>query len=158
MYHVTKSDLAEDIWNQGIKSREPNKSWMKKRKEMRCILDDIGNDKYRNWINRQNAVFMWTSHRRAMRYAERYVDPAIVEVETSDMDLWSIRNTDIEILFDDFDNMSEDKFRKNATKVVDGARKWNGEINEDIEIWTSSPVHNSSINQIYNINGECLEF
>lgn len=158
MYHVTKSKFAENIWNRGIQSKKPHKSWMKKRKEMRRILDEIGNRKYSDWINRQDAVFMWTSYQRAIRYAERYVDPAIIEVETSDINFWSIRNTHIEILFNDFNDIDEDEFRENVCTFIQEAKKWNGEVNENIEIWTSSPVHKTNINQIYSIDGSCLNF
>lgn len=156
MYHVSKAENAKQIFTSGLQSKPPDKNWVNDREEMREQLDQIANKEYTNWVNRKDAIFFWPNYQKAVRYAERYLEPAIVEVDTSGLTVWCMRNTSLENLFDTYVNENEfDK--KQAEMIIQNAREWTGSRDEDIEAWTSSPIDSKRINQITDINGQIID-
>lgn len=155
LYHVTKGEKAGQIWESGIRYEPPEANWVKDRGKMRSMIDKKGNEIYQNWIDRKKAVFFWTTHSKAMRYADKFLEPAIVEVDVN-QECWCLPNRELEILYENFVSKS-DKEKLNVERVVQMAREWNGERNDDIEVWTDSPVQSENIHQIYDINGDVFE-
>lgn len=158
MYHVTKTKNVKNIWNNGLKYNPPNEKWVNKRREMRKLIDNIGNNIHNNWINRENSIFFWTTYEEAMRYAQKRVyDSAIVEMNPYSGNLWCVENTEVENFYDRFinksDNTSKEEFNDTATKLVRNAREWNGERCDGLEVWTQPPVSNEYIHQIINTDG-----
>lgn len=156
MYHVTKSKNAKDIFENGLKNNPPSKKWVNKRRKMREKLDNIGNNIHSNWTNRKNAIFFWPNYQKSLRYAERYKDPAIVEINISDLNLWTVSNTDVELLYDDY--ISKSHFNTEmAKKIVKSARKWEGSRDDNLEVWTQSEISSDNIHKICDINGNPIQ-
>lgn len=156
MYHVTKSKNAKDIFENGLKNNPPSKKWVNERRKMREKLDNIGNNIHPNWTNRKNAIFFWPNYQKSLRYAERYKDPAVVEINISDLNLWTVSNTDVELLYDDY--ISKSHFNTEmAKKIVKSARKWEGSRDDNLEVWTQSEISSDNIHKICDINGNPIQ-
>jgi hypothetical protein len=154
VYHVSKGKYAQEIWNNGVRSNPPEAQWVEKRNRMREIIDKKGNEIHKDWINRRGSVFFWSTYNRAIRYAEKFVNPAICEVNP-DKEFWCIPNAQLETIFDKF--CDEDKIIDDVESLVSNARLWNGQREDNIELWTNPPIDSDNIFQIYNINGDVFE-
>lgn len=156
MYHVTKSRNSKDIFENGLKNNPPSKKWVNERRKMREKLDNIGNNILSKWTNRKNAIFFWPNYQKSLRYAERYKDPAIVEINISDLNLWTVSNTDVELLYDDY--ISKSHFNTEmAKKIVKSAKKWEGSRDDNLEVWTQSEISSDNIHKICDINGNPIQ-
>lgn len=162
MYHVTKSKNVENIWKNGLKYNPPDAVWVKKRSEMRELIDKVGNNIHENWVNRKNSIFFWTTYNKSMRYArERVYNSAVVELRSNQDSMWCVSNSKVEKFYDNFmnssDSVSDSQFEDSAKKLVRSAKKWNGERQEGIEVWTQPPVSEGKIHQIYDTSGQVYD-
>ena len=162
MFHVTKAENAAQIWRNGVRQRAPNAQWVEQRQEMRQLVDKVGNETHNDWVNREGAVFLWPTHNGAIRYADRLLEPAIVEVHLSSPNAWCLPNTELEIFFDSFrDSQTQQEkeiLKENAQKLVDTARPWNGQRDDRLEVWMQPPIPQSAIHRITDTTGQPLDF
>lgn len=158
LYHVTKASNAEDIWNDGLKNKPPSESWVESRQRMRSKLDNQGREQYNNWVDRENAIFFWTTHNSAIRYADKFLDPAIIEVHDVDGLLWCLPNYILEDVFSDFISDSKNIQDDQLKYIINSARVWNGDRNDDLEVWTQPTVSPNKIHQIYDYEMNPLDF
>lgn len=154
VYHVSKGKHAQEIWNNGVKNNPPKAEWVEERKRMRDIIDEIGNDIHNDWIDRRESVFFWSTHNRAIRYAGKFVNPAICEID-AEQEFWCIPSNQLETIFDRF--CDGDEIIDDVESLVRNARIWNGQRDDDIELWTNPPIDSDNIFQIYDINGDVFE-
>lgn len=157
MYHVTKVEHAESIWNNGLSKGSVQGSWAETRDKMRRDIDVVGEETHSDWVNRSSAVYLWPTYKKASRYAGRYTEPAIVEITQPNKTVWSLPNQMIEDLFRSLSNngvASEDQIQT----IVDHAQKWNGERDNNLELWVKAPISANNIRRITDYSGNPLQF
>lgn len=157
MYHVTKMENAESIWDTGLSDKTVQISWAKTRRDMRQRIDSVGMNEYSDWANRTDSVFLWPTYKKARRYAERYMEPAIVEIIQPNKTVWSLPNHMLEDLFQHLltnNTVSEEQIKR----IVNHSRKWNGEYDNSLELWVQSPISADNIQQITDYTGEPIQF
>jgi len=128
IYHVCSRNKIDEITEEGILFQPTDKSWVKNRNNLRKRIDVIGNRKFDDWVNRVGAVFFWTTLEDAKTYS-RVVSgtPAIVVVESDNMELFSVDNQEVEFLFEQYMN---DQLDNEVDEMIDEmlqyAQKWCG--------------------------------
>jgi light-regulated signal transduction histidine kinase (bacteriophytochrome) len=146
-YHVTSKQVGQKIWNtQTIDINEQINKNRTRRKKMREEIDEKANKKYADWVNRSEAVFAWATFEKATQYAKKFQEPAIVEFDISGT-AWCAESFLVEYLHHEYSDQLDDKL---IIQLIEQARKWNGEHNEEIEIWFKP----KSVNQIYSVTDE----
>lgn len=149
-YHVTRKENGLQIWEDGtIQSEDQGRS---RRKRMRQHIDELGNKQRNNWVNRTNAVFAWSTFSRAKRYAERFMEPAIVEFDCSGS-AWCVQNHIIEDVYRDYSAEMDEKF---IQQIVNRAEEWHGKRDSELEVWMQ-PENVGNIHGVYNQFGDPLE-
>jgi hypothetical protein len=149
-YHVTDKETGYKIWNsQTIKADATGRE---NRDEMRSHIDKLGQKQWNNWVNRNNAVFAWSTFERASRYAERFMAPAIVEFDCSGT-AWCVQNFITEDIYREYSSDTEDDIIWN---LVNQAQEWNGQRDNELEIWMQ-PESVGDIHGVYDQFGDPLE-
>lgn len=145
LFHVTSRDKGLKIWNEGSINRdEAINQKRKKRRRMRIEIDNLGRQEYEDWVNREEAIFAWTTFEKAVQYSEHYLEPAIVEFKAEDPK-WCVENYAIENL------LEQDDLTDEATKgIVDMSRRWDGNRSSKIEVW----MRPESVTQIYRVTDD----
>lgn len=149
-YHVTKKENGINIWKS--RSIDPKPQNRKRRRNMRIRIDDLGNEMWSNWVNRQNAVFAWSTFDRATRYAERFREAAIVEFECEGT-AWCVDNFVVEDIYGRYSKDTEDDV---LWILVTEAEEWQGKRDNDIEVWMQ-PEAVGEIYGVYDGFGEPIE-
>jgi len=147
IYHVTDIQSGVEIWEEDrLKSSSDINEKRNVRAEMRRNLDQVGQEMYADWVFRKSSVFGWPSFEKATQYANRYLEPAIVTFDCAGP-VWCVESHKIEEFYTEYiENSSE----SSAVELVESARKWNGEINSEIELWFNP----SNVTQIYEVTDE----
>lgn len=167
LYHVTSADAVQSIWAHGLTTTPPDSDWVEQRRTMHRLLDEFGHHHHNNWQSREEALYFWPTHQAAYLYSGRHLHPAIVEVDGGSQTFWTVPNDPVEQLF----NMTSKYLRGNAGNTVDAlkdndeiveqartvvrqARVWNGQRDDELEVWTQPPVGADAIVRIVDHEGE----
>lgn len=140
LYHVTDKDVGIKIWNEGLKSNSTVNNNRMRRKSMRKHVDKVASENYDNYVPRQNAIFAWTTFNSAVRYAERYPEPAIVEFDLNGP-AWCVESDIAEDLYSSYDENYTDE---DILKAIFHYREWYKIRNSELEVW----FQESSVNEI----------
>lgn len=152
LYHVTSRENAIKIYEENKLSSDLNRN---NRQEMHKLIDRKANQKYSNWCNRKEAIFAWSSFEKAKKYSRNFTEEGILEVELrKNANPWCIENFVIEDSYHQYLEYKKLKDEK-LNEIIEYSRKWNGETNEEIEVWfKKEDVKN--INAIYDSFGNQL--
>lgn len=158
LYHVTTQKRAKNIDDNGIQNIPDDASWVRKRAEFREIIDRLGKKNYDNWVPRGKGVYFWTTLKDALNYTNHITSgiPVIVVIEPKGLNLWQVNNKEIEYLFDNYanDRFSEDEITvKIEIELLRYCKPYNGDENENIEVWGKPPIPTNNIRKYLNRNG-----
>lgn len=143
LYHVTDKDSAIEVWNSDRFKPSINSKKRPKRKKMREDIDKVGNDTYDNWVDRDRALFAWSSFDKSTRYAERFLEPAIIEFDIDGL-AWYVKNHIAEDLYKCYRNSNKNC---SVDYLVSQSEVWNGLRDSEIEVWLRPP----SVGNIYSV-------
>lgn len=148
-YHVTTEQNVESLKSEGLKPKNKHPSH-RTRKEMREQFDLVMNDRVDNWVDREGAVFFWSSFEDARRYAENNFDTRrenvyVVSFDLSSKDCFSAYNPFIEDVFRDWPVNLE------SLDIEDYVEPWSGNETAEYEIWCQDSLSASSITNIVQI-------
>lgn len=158
IYHVCSRNKIDEITEEGILFQPTDKSWIESRRNLRKRIDIIGNRKFDDWINRVGAVFFWTTLEDAKTYS-RVISgtPAIVVVESDNLELFRVDNQEVEFLFEQYmNNQIDNEVDEMIGEMLQYAQKWDGEKRKRQEIWTRPPVSSEEIVDIINLDGTSI--
>lgn len=142
MFHVTRRENVAEIHSQGLRAENPDGDWVVKRTEMRRLIDDIGTEMKDDWIPRTDGVFLWTTRQKALQHSERYINPAIVEVDAQGIDFYCVPNFAVEDLYEEYiqGGISDEEAESAIKQLVRMARLWNFQFDDGLELWTQGPI------------------
>lgn len=134
-----------NIWESGrIQVNEEINKTRTKRRNFRNRIDKKANKKRDGWIDRNDAIYAWTTYDKALSYSKFYQEPAIVEFDYSG-EAWCIENYIIEDTFASNNIELED-----INNIIKNSRRWNGVQNNNIEVWLKP----SSVSEIYHVTDD----
>jgi len=75
---------------------------------LRKHVDKVAFNNYSNYVPRQNAIFAWTTYDSALKYANRYPEPAIVEFDLNGP-AWCVESDISEDLYNSYNENYTDE-------------------------------------------------
>lgn len=140
-FHVTHQSNIPDIRSNGLKPRDDG-DWREKRKELRNIVDEYAQEHATNWVNRENAVFFWTTIDDAMKFInthfENWNDFVIISVDLNGKKVWQAESEFMEEMYRDW--MDDRNLEYDLQQLQNHSQIWTGEQEPDYEIWCQPPI------------------
>lgn len=148
-FHVTHQSNVENIKKHGLTPKESG-DWRQKRKELRSTVDEYANPKNTEWVNRQGAVYFWSTIQDALDFIEENfghgANLVIIEFDLSQYDVWMGNSNFIEDLY--YDWMNEGHIKYDLSQIETETAPWDGTETPGYELWCQPPVEPEAIHEV----------
>lgn len=155
-FHITHKSNIEDIQSEGLHASTEGE-WRKKRRKFRQQIDEYAAKNFTDWLDRECAVFFWTSISDAERFSrtafEHSDEYRIITVDLSDYTVWTADNQIFEHIYSEnihteIEGLTDSEENIELEELGQTAQEWTGEQRTNFELWCQGPIDPEDITDI----------